>query len=116
MRVAIRPSRAATLAVTLQGVAFLYIAGCSRQWYREDADEEAYAVLAETATGTPWQLPVDFAIDPDRRSRLYDPSDPDDPTLPAPGEILHYLVRAAAPNVGSWGQDSAGVERDPACD
>ena len=35
---------------------------------------------------------------------------------PLPGEVLHYLVRALLPNTGSWGQDSAGAERDLPCD
>ena len=30
---------------------------------------------------------------------------------PAVGETDYYLVRPAAPNVGSWGEDSAGTER-----
>ena len=34
----------------------------------------------------------------------------------APGAVFYYLVRAAAPYVGSWGRDSTGVEREfPGC-
>jgi hypothetical protein len=39
----------------------------------------------------------------------------EDPDLPPPGEIYHYLVRAKLPNTGSWGQDSTGAERTNIC-
>ncbi len=34
---------------------------------------------------------------------------------PDPGQAFFYLNHAVAPNVGSWGQDSAGVERLNVC-
>ncbi len=34
----------------------------------------------------------------------------------ASGEIRHYMNRSFIPNLGSWGQDSAGVERTVPCD
>ena len=39
-----------------------------------------------------------------------------DTTVPSPGVLLHYLVRATSPNLGGWGTTSAGVERDIPCD
>jgi Tol biopolymer transport system component len=38
-----------------------------------------------------------------------------DPALPASGTLFHYLVRASAPHVGSWGHNSQGVERSLPC-
>lgn len=38
-----------------------------------------------------------------------------DAAVPAPGAVYHYLVRALAPNPGSWGVDSAGTERTVVC-
>ena len=38
-----------------------------------------------------------------------------DPEEPLSGLVFHYLVRAQAPHVGSWGRDSAGVERTDVC-
>jgi hypothetical protein len=38
-----------------------------------------------------------------------------DTALPSPGGFLHYLVRPLVPSPGSWGQDSSGIERFPAC-
>ena len=32
------------------------------------------------------------------------------------GEIRYYMNRSFIPNLGSWGQDSAGVERAVPCD
>jgi hypothetical protein len=44
-------------------------------------------------------------------------SNPDwiDPASPPPGLCYHYLGRALAPNPGSWGQDSTGMERTNIC-
>ncbi len=39
----------------------------------------------------------------------------DDTGIPSTGEVFFYLVRATGPFVGSWGADSAGGERVPAC-
>ncbi len=38
-----------------------------------------------------------------------------DTALPSPGAALFYQVRATAPNVGSWGRNSAGAERSITC-
>jgi len=67
----------------------LSFCGCSRRHYRERADRETYAVLDERTTETPWTLPDGFTIEPDPRSRLVVPGDPDDPQLPTPGPHLY---------------------------
>ena len=38
-----------------------------------------------------------------------------DPAVPPARAVYFYLVRAASPNVGSWGQNSAGSERILSC-
>jgi hypothetical protein len=38
-----------------------------------------------------------------------------DPDTPSPEEGFYYLVRALAPYIGSWGQDSSGIERSAVC-
>jgi hypothetical protein len=38
-----------------------------------------------------------------------------EPTLPQVGMVLYYLVRSTAPHVGSWGYNSARVERAVSC-
>jgi hypothetical protein len=38
-----------------------------------------------------------------------------DPTSPQSGSAFHYLIRATAPHLGSWGKASSGIERETAC-
>jgi hypothetical protein len=38
-----------------------------------------------------------------------------DAVIPSIGAVRYYLVRAFAPHVGSWGRDSAGIERSVPC-
>jgi hypothetical protein len=38
-----------------------------------------------------------------------------DTDVPPPGTVYHYLNRASLPTLGSWGQDSNGVERSFSC-
>jgi hypothetical protein len=38
-----------------------------------------------------------------------------DPDVPLQEMAYYYLVRSLTPNTGSWGQDSAAVERGPIC-
>ncbi len=85
------------LLLSLCGV----LCDCRRKDYREHADKQSYAALLHKTAGTPWEVPAEFSIDPDPRSRLFDPSDPDFPSLPRPDRLLDSyelpeLVRAAA--------------------
>src|SRR5438046_2653369 len=71
-------------------LAFVMIAsgasGCSRTFWRRQADLDAYALVREKATHPHWRLP-NYTISVDPRSRMYDPYaidctpiPPDDPT------------------------------------
>lgn len=64
-------------------------AGCSRGHCRRGADAETYSILSEKADCRPWELPPDFTIQKDSRSRLSDPPDLDCPPLPDPNPRLH---------------------------
>ena len=66
----------------------------------------AYEVVRSTGPGVPASL---------RRTRS--PQIPfwSDPEVPPAGGVFYYLVRSIAPYVGSWGQDSSGVERVGLC-
>jgi outer membrane protein TolC len=58
------------------------ICGCSRAYYRRDADRETYGAIAERNGPDPeWTVP-NVSIDPPPPSRLHDPTDPDHPPLP----------------------------------
>ncbi len=73
----------------LFSASLLFSPGCSRSYYREAADEEVYSFLKQKSQGRPWMLEPGFSIDPQKRSRLYDPSDPDFPRLPDPRPRLY---------------------------
>src|SRR5689334_8221268 len=71
------------IAAMLCGVAS---SGCSRTFWRRQADIDAYALVREKATHPHWRLP-NYTIAVDPRSRMYDayaidcsPLPPDDPT------------------------------------
>ncbi len=64
------------------------ISACRRKDYRESADSQTYGTLQHSLDPTPWNVPKGFTIDPKESSRLFDPSDPDDPSLPHPGPYL----------------------------
>ena len=65
------------------------LAGCSRRHYRLRADADSHRILAEKTHATPWMPPGDFAILPRPDSRLYFPSNLDDPLLPMPAPQLY---------------------------
>lgn len=79
------------------GLGLLMLSGCSRGRYRVKADRAAYGLIKEGADNRPWAPEDEFSIQPDPRSRVFDPSDPDDPTLPEPGP---YLYDYSLPNLG----------------
>src|SRR5688572_30542 len=64
------------------------LTGCTRNRYRTAADAETYIVLEQKIAGRPWQ-PPGFTIQVDPRSRMFDPTNPNAPTLPYPGPRLY---------------------------
>jgi len=62
-------------------LAILSAAGCSLAYYRRQADNATYRILAEKGRDERWAV-GDFEISPDPRSRFYDPYDADHPPLP----------------------------------
>ncbi len=71
------------------GCILLLLAGCSRTHYRLRADRETDQILDQKTECTPWQLPPQFGIEADPRSRFFDPTPLDDPTLPCPTPQLY---------------------------
>ncbi|MCA9041046.1 MAG: TolC family protein [Planctomycetaceae bacterium] len=59
----------------------LVTSGCSRTFWREQADDESYRLLANKMNDGRWVLPR-IDVSPSPYSRLYDPYDPDRPPLP----------------------------------
>lgn len=72
----------------------LSLSSCSRAWYRESADKEAYAAIAERPADTRWQVPS-IDISPPAASRLYDPYDPDRPPMPPDDDVAQSYLHQA---------------------
>src|SRR5262249_39115125 len=68
------------------------LGGCSRAYYRRDADRETYPVIAERAHDPRWALPH-RSIVPPPASRLFDPFDPDNPPQPADDPAAHVYMK-----------------------
>ncbi len=76
--------------------------GCNRGFYRRTADRDAYCLVNEKGRGPTWRVEPSFTVEPDHRSRFYDPTCPTDPTLPLPAPKLYgyglpTLVTTAPP-------------------
>ncbi len=69
----------------------LLVTGCTRAFYREQADAEAYQLIAEKAQHPHWSLPP-FSVDPDPRSRFYQPGPKDFPPMPPDDPEAHKLM------------------------
>ncbi|MDF1746180.1 MAG: hypothetical protein P1V19_20945, partial [Gimesia sp.] len=69
-------------------------AGCSPTFWFDQANKDTYEILAENANDPAWQVPR-FDVEPDPRSRFYDPYDPNHEPLPpddpAANVYMHWL-------------------------
>jgi hypothetical protein len=65
--------------------------GCSRTFYRRQADVDAYALVREKAIHPHWRLPS-YTISVDPRSRMYDPYSIDCPPIPPDDPTSHELM------------------------
>ncbi len=65
------------------------VLGCSRSFYRERADQDAYSIARELTAGTSWEVDEGFRVEPAPQSRLYLGGDPDHPPLPPPYPRLY---------------------------
>lgn len=65
------------------------LCACNRGFYRQSADQDTYSILHEKGRATTWRLLPSFSIEPDRRSRFYDPTPSTDPLLPIPAPRIH---------------------------
>ncbi len=81
----------------------LMVCGCSRAFWRDQADDDAYRLMAEKQTSPEWHVPR-MDITPDPRSRFSDPYDPDYGPLPPDDPAAHtYMHRMGGINgYKSW--------------
>jgi hypothetical protein len=66
------------------------MAGCTRKFFRNAADEEVEGILAEKDTNPLWKI-EQFHVYPDPRARFADPSNPDHPPTPPDDEAAFVL-------------------------
>jgi hypothetical protein len=71
--------------------AFWGSTGCSRTFWRRQADIDAYALVREKATHPHWRLP-NYTISIDPRSRMYDPYSIDCPPMPPDDPAAHQFM------------------------
>lgn len=69
----------------------LFLSGCTRAMYREQADAEVYSAVAEKAHDPRWEL-KDYTININPHSRMYDGFDPDNEPLPPDDPTSHKLM------------------------
>lgn len=66
--------------------------GCNRAWYRAQADHEAYCIIDEKVRDSQQFPPRPLRMDLDRRSRMYNPFDPDRPPMPTDDPLSHRYM------------------------
>jgi hypothetical protein len=77
--------------LAFSAAACMLASGCSRSFYRRQADIEAYALIREKADHPHWRL-EDYTISIDPRSRMYDPHAIDCPPIPPDDSTAHQLM------------------------
>lgn len=86
--------------------------GCSRDWYRRDADREVYGAIAER-NGGPWELPR-TDITPAPESRLANPVNPVCPPMPPDDPAAHaYMIEAdGIPGYPFWTKNGIALSNE----
>ena len=70
-----------TLGAAVLTLLFVNLTGCSRSFYRKQADHEALFILNEKGNDERWNM-SNFSINIDPKSRMYMNYDPDNPPVP----------------------------------
>jgi len=73
------------------GVLATFAAGCNRAHYRRQADRDVYGLVDCASTDPRWPLD-NYTIEPDPRSRFFDPDSPDRPPMPPDDPTSHRLI------------------------
>ncbi len=84
------------------------LSGCSRQFWRRQADVDTYSAIGEKLNDPHWSLPR-VNITPDPRSRFYDPYDPDQRPLPPDDPAAHEVMHSVSGRKGYQGWHKLGV-------
>ena len=87
----------------LGAMAISSLSGCSRQFWRKQADKDTYNDIGQKLNDERWELPR-IHLTPDQRSRFYDPYDPDKEPLPPDDPAAHVFMHSVNGRRGykSW--------------
>lgn len=77
--------------VAVLGTALALAAGCTRERYYRQANQEVQCLVQEKSDDPRWALP-DFSIEMDPRSRFYDPCDQVRPPMPPDDPAAHQYM------------------------
>jgi hypothetical protein len=91
---AARPRSRIAWACLAAGVLLCGLPGCSRPFWRLNADANAYGIINEKTTDPRWEFPR-ISVQPDARSRFFDPYDPDKEPLPPDDASAHEYMHWA---------------------
>ena len=72
-------------------IALSLFAGCSRTYYRHQADRQVLGLIAEKANHPHWSI-QDYHIQPRPDSRMFDPTNPDCSPMPFDDPTAHRLM------------------------
>lgn len=78
--------------ICLLGLAATITAGCHRAYYRKQADHEAYCIIDEKVIDSAQNPGEPLRIELDRRSRMFNPFDPDRPPMPTDDPYSHRYM------------------------
>lgn len=85
---------------TVLGLALIVlIPGCSRRFWRAQAEKDTYDAISQKLNDPHWQLPR-IALTPDHRSRFFDPYDPDCEPLPPDDPAAHRIMHCVSGRKG----------------
>ncbi|MEX0938511.1 MAG: TolC family protein [Pirellulales bacterium] len=91
--ISLPPSRwwHAPAALLVLALSAALLPGCSRNYYSNQADQDAYRLVREKSFDPRWPLP-DYTIAVDPRSRMYHPYSNDLPPMPPDDPTSHELM------------------------
>ncbi|MBT4692148.1 MAG: TolC family protein [Planctomycetaceae bacterium] len=93
--------------VVMAGLSLLlFQLGCSRTFYRKQADHEAIHILNEKGNDPRWNM-EDFSIEIDKQSRMFSVDDPDYPAMPPDDEAASVFMKSVDGMEGydNWEKD-----------
>lgn len=86
----------------------LGISGCSRQFWRQQANRDAIQIIQEKTTDPRWEL-NDYRFEAKRESRFYLPYDKDAPPMPQDDPTSNFLMRCVYGKKGWKGWTKNGI-------